>query len=69
MEENKKLVEVAIWETRQKLWDIIKSNQLGAAINRLIFQEIADRLALEEQQIVKKAKTEKREQKGSGKEE
>lgn len=54
-------VELAIWRTRQKLWEVIQENQLGAAINRMIFQEIADRLALEEQQIIKNMEAEQKE--------
>jgi len=63
-DQNQKMpIEWAMKETRRKLWEVIQTNQLGAGINRMIFQEIADRLAMEEQQIIMQAEMEKEERK------
>lgn len=67
MENQKMPIEWAMREARRKLWEIIQNNQLGAGINRMIFQEIADRLAMEEQAIIRKAEAEsEREQEENG---
>ena len=50
----KKPVEMIIWETRNKIAELIRSNGLGASINRMIIQEIRDSLAIEERQIIQR---------------
>jgi len=54
----KKPVEMIIWETRNKIAEIIRDNGLGASINRMIIQEIRDILAAEERQIIQKMQKE-----------
>ena len=50
----KKPVEMIIWETRNKIAEIIRDNGLGASINRMIIQEIRDFLVIEERQIIQR---------------
>ena len=50
----KKPVEMIIWETRNKIAEIIRDNGLGASINRMIIQEIRDSLVIEERQIIQR---------------
>lgn len=50
----KKPVEMIIWETRNKIAELIRSNGLGVSINRMIIQEIRDFLVIEERQIIQR---------------
>ncbi len=50
----KKPIEMIIWETRNKIAEIIRNNGLGASINRMIIQEIRDFLVIEERQIIQR---------------
>lgn len=50
--EEQKPIELVIDETRNRYVQIMRENNLGAAINRLILQEILTRLEREEQLIL-----------------
>lgn len=50
--EEQKPIELVIDETRNRYIQIMRENNLGTAINRLILQEILTRLEREEQLIL-----------------
>ena len=51
-------MELIVQDTKNKIMEIIRSNGLGATINRLILQEVREILAIEEQQIIRRLEEE-----------